>query len=103
MRASLIAASFVQSSPYHSSGPTPSTGNPGTELNSGVAVQNTNWNGSSDSKKEPDAFRELGLLTLLRLYILEMVLYSRSKCALVRGVDVHHHKTRGKDNFRVQQ
>ncbi|KAG8302305.1 hypothetical protein J6590_034617 [Homalodisca vitripennis] len=31
------------------------------------------------------------------------VLYSRSKCALVRGGDVHHHETRGRVNFRVQQ
>ncbi|KAG8246020.1 hypothetical protein J6590_094297 [Homalodisca vitripennis] len=30
MRASLREASFVLSSPYHSSGPTPSTGNPVT-------------------------------------------------------------------------
>ncbi|KAG8272647.1 hypothetical protein J6590_037943 [Homalodisca vitripennis] len=26
-----------------------------------------------------------------------------SKCALVRGGDVHNHETRGRDNFRVQQ
>ncbi|KAG8287046.1 hypothetical protein J6590_047023 [Homalodisca vitripennis] len=38
-----------------------------------------------------------------QLLILKVILYSRSKCALVRSGDVHHHWTRGRDNFRVQQ
>ncbi|KAG8271581.1 hypothetical protein J6590_059056 [Homalodisca vitripennis] len=50
-----------------------------------------------------DAFRELGLLTLPCLYILEVALYCRLKCELVRGMDVHQYGTRGRDNFRVQQ
>ncbi|KAG8297257.1 hypothetical protein J6590_038861 [Homalodisca vitripennis] len=50
-----------------------------------------------------DAFRELGLLTLSCVYILEVILYSRSKCALVLGGDVHHHGIRARDNFRVQE
>ncbi|KAG8295100.1 hypothetical protein J6590_088030 [Homalodisca vitripennis] len=49
------------------------------------------------------AFRELGFLTLPCLYILEVILYSVSRCALVRGRDVHQHGTRGRDNLRVQQ
>ncbi|KAG8316186.1 hypothetical protein J6590_057383 [Homalodisca vitripennis] len=50
-----------------------------------------------------NTFRELGLLTLPCLYILEVVLYCRSKCNLVQGRDVHQYGSRGRDNFRVQQ
>ncbi|KAG8307303.1 hypothetical protein J6590_024950 [Homalodisca vitripennis] len=49
------------------------------------------------------AFRELDLLTLPYLYIFEVILYSRSKFAFVRGGNVHHHKTRGRNKFLVQQ
>ncbi|KAG8303680.1 hypothetical protein J6590_002688 [Homalodisca vitripennis] len=50
-----------------------------------------------------DAFRELGLLILPCLYILEVALYCRLKCELVRGRDVHQYGTRRRDNFRVEQ
>ncbi|KAG8255708.1 hypothetical protein J6590_086413 [Homalodisca vitripennis] len=50
-----------------------------------------------------NVFRELGFLTLPCLYILEVILYSVSRCVLGRGGDVHQHGTRGRDNFRVQQ
>ncbi|KAG8294959.1 hypothetical protein J6590_091163, partial [Homalodisca vitripennis] len=46
---------------------------------------------------------ELGLLTLPYLYILDIVLYCRSKGKLAQGKDVHQHGTRGRENFRVQQ
>ncbi|KAG8306728.1 hypothetical protein J6590_041338 [Homalodisca vitripennis] len=47
--------------------------------------------------------RELELLTLPCLYILEVALYCRFKCELVQGRDVHQYGTRGQDNFRIQQ
>ncbi|KAG8304915.1 hypothetical protein J6590_082700 [Homalodisca vitripennis] len=49
------------------------------------------------------AFGELGLLTLPRLYILDVVLYCRFKCVSLRGSDVHQYGTRGRDNFRTAQ
>ncbi|KAG8330005.1 hypothetical protein J6590_073662 [Homalodisca vitripennis] len=57
-------------------------------------------------KKEPvvlDAFSELGLPILPCLYIVEVTLYSKSKCALVQGRDVHHHGKKGRDNIQVQK
>ncbi|KAG8264246.1 hypothetical protein J6590_014532 [Homalodisca vitripennis] len=48
-------------------------------------------------------FRELGLLTLPCLYILEVDLYCRLKCELIRGKNFHQHGSRGRDNFRVEQ
>ncbi|KAG8249764.1 Hemicentin-1 [Homalodisca vitripennis] len=48
-----------------------------------------------------DAFRELGLLTLPCLYILDVALYCRFKCELVRGRDVHQYGTRCRDNLRL--
>ncbi|KAG8295748.1 hypothetical protein J6590_073107 [Homalodisca vitripennis] len=83
--------------------------------NSYAAVPNTDLKEFSGlvrilSKLNPresckDAFRELGLLTLpcLSLYILEVALYRRLKCELVRGSDVHQYGTRSRDNFRVEQ
>jgi hypothetical protein len=50
-----------------------------------------------------NAFRELGLLTLPCLYILDVIFYCKAKCNLVQGRDVHRYETRGKDGFRVQQ
>ena len=50
-----------------------------------------------------DTFRELGLLTLPSLYILEVALYCRFHCKLVQGRDIHQYGTRGGDIFRVQQ
>ncbi|KAG8319861.1 hypothetical protein J6590_082671 [Homalodisca vitripennis] len=47
------------------------------------------------------AFKKLQLLTLLCLYILEAVLFCKSKCALTRGRDVHEYETRGRDNYRT--
>ncbi|KAG8296354.1 hypothetical protein J6590_058954 [Homalodisca vitripennis] len=47
--------------------------------------------------------RELELLTLPYLYILEVALYCRFKCELVQGRDVHQCGSRGWDIFRIQQ
>ncbi|KAG8326031.1 hypothetical protein J6590_051362 [Homalodisca vitripennis] len=48
------------------------------------------------------AFKNLQLLTLLSLYILETS-FSKclSKCALTRGRDIHGCETRGRDNYRT--
>lgn len=48
-------------------------------------------------------FRELGLLTLPCLYILEVVLYCKFSCDLIQGRDVHQYGTKGRDNFRNHQ
>ncbi|KAG8325026.1 Mediator of RNA polymerase II transcription subunit 25 [Homalodisca vitripennis] len=48
-----------------------------------------------------DAFRELGLLTLPCLYILDVALFCRFKCEFVRGRDVYQYGTRGRDNLRL--
>ncbi|KAG8262134.1 hypothetical protein J6590_058504 [Homalodisca vitripennis] len=47
-----------------------------------------------------DAFRELGLLTLPCLYILDVAVFCRFKCEFVRGRDVYQYGTRGRDNLR---
>jgi hypothetical protein len=49
-----------------------------------------------------DTFRELQLLTLPCLYILEVVMHCQSNHNLVQGRDLYHYRTRGRDNFRVQ-
>ncbi|KAG8253723.1 hypothetical protein J6590_098313 [Homalodisca vitripennis] len=49
-----------------------------------------------------DAFREHGFLTLPCLYILDVALYCRFRCELVRGRDVHRYDTRGGDSYRMQ-
>jgi len=49
------------------------------------------------------AFKELKLLTLPCLYILETTLYCMSKCVLTRGRDIHDYNTRSRDNFRTGQ
>ncbi|KAG8258908.1 hypothetical protein J6590_021703 [Homalodisca vitripennis] len=48
-----------------------------------------------------DAFRELGLLTLPCLYILDVAVFCRFKCEFVRGRDVYQYGTRGRDNLRL--
>ena len=50
-----------------------------------------------------DAFRELGILTLPSLYILEVAQYCRFQCELTRGGYIHGYRTRGRDYFRIQQ
>lgn len=50
-----------------------------------------------------DAFRELNVLTLACLYILETVLFCKFKCTLTQGRDVHAYETRGRENFRPEQ
>lgn len=50
-----------------------------------------------------DAFRELELLTLPCLYILEVVQYSKFHCELIRVGDIHDYNTRGRDSYRTQQ
>uniref|UniRef100_A0A1B6F9U1 Uncharacterized protein n=1 Tax=Cuerna arida TaxID=1464854 RepID=A0A1B6F9U1_9HEMI len=50
-----------------------------------------------------DAFRKLGLLTLPCLYVLDVILFCKSRGALTQGRNVHHYQTRGRDNFRVLQ
>jgi len=50
-----------------------------------------------------DAFRELGLLTLAELYILEVALYCKFKCDLIQGVEVHNYNTRSRTLFRTDQ
>ncbi|KAG8260603.1 hypothetical protein J6590_093280, partial [Homalodisca vitripennis] len=49
-----------------------------------------------------DAFREHGFLTLPCLCILDVALYCRFRCELVRGSDVHRYDTRGGDSYRMQ-
>jgi len=50
-----------------------------------------------------DAFRELELLTLPCLYVLEVSLYCRFRCGLTQGRDIHSYNTRGRDTYRTQQ
>ncbi len=47
------------------------------------------------------AFKNLQLLTLPSLYILETSLFCISKCALTTGRDIHNHETRGRDSYRT--
>lgn len=48
-------------------------------------------------------FVELQLLTLPCIYILETSLRFLSKCATIRGRDIHVYPTRGRDNYRTGQ
>jgi len=50
-----------------------------------------------------NAFKELDLLTLPCLYVLDVTLYCRFRCELVQGTDIHHYNTRGRDSYRTQQ
>ncbi len=47
------------------------------------------------------AFKNLKLLTLPCLYILQTCLFFMSKCDLVRGSDFHSYATRGRENYRT--
>jgi hypothetical protein len=49
------------------------------------------------------AFKKLKLLTLPSIYILETTMFAASKCALMRGRDVHNYETRGRDNYRTER
>ncbi|KAG8280379.1 hypothetical protein J6590_083406 [Homalodisca vitripennis] len=49
------------------------------------------------------SFGELGLMTLPCLYVFEVIVYCRSRCALISGRDVHQYETRGRDNLRTHQ
>ncbi|KAG8272686.1 hypothetical protein J6590_036558 [Homalodisca vitripennis] len=48
-----------------------------------------------------EAFKNLQLLTLPSLYILETTLFCMSKCAMTNGRDIHVYETRGRDNYRT--
>src|SRR5436190_6292053 len=50
-----------------------------------------------------DAFRGLGLLTLPCMYILEVILYCKSRCTLEQGSQIHNYETRGRCNYRLQK
>ncbi|KAG8317072.1 hypothetical protein J6590_034444 [Homalodisca vitripennis] len=48
-----------------------------------------------------EAFKKLQLLTLPCLYILETIFFCMSKCAMIRGRDIHSYGTRGRDTYRT--
>lgn len=48
-----------------------------------------------------DAFGKLGLLTLPSLYVLEVALHCKSKCALLQGGDIHNYETRNRELYRI--
>ena len=50
-----------------------------------------------------EAFRELGLLTLPCIYILEVISYCKSRCTLEQGNQFHNYETRGRDFYRLQR
>ncbi|KAG8294494.1 hypothetical protein J6590_101797, partial [Homalodisca vitripennis] len=43
------------------------------------------------------------LMTLPCLYVFEVIVYCRLRCALISGRDVHQYETRGRDNLRTHQ
>jgi len=49
-----------------------------------------------------DAFKNLGLLTLTSLYILETLVYFKFKCSTTSGVDVHRYNTRSASEPRQE-
>lgn len=49
------------------------------------------------------AFRELGLLTLAGIYILETIMYCLNHVVLTMGSDIHNHNTRSRHTFRPAQ
>ncbi|KAG8306294.1 hypothetical protein J6590_050666 [Homalodisca vitripennis] len=56
---------------------------------------------SQSATKNEEVFKQLQLLTLPCLYILETTLFCVSKCALTRGQDIHMYETRGRANYRT--
>ena len=50
-----------------------------------------------------ETFKNLGLLTLPSLYILETILHCRFKSSPLQGNFIHEHNTRIKNDLRVQQ
>ena len=50
-----------------------------------------------------DAFRQLNLLTLPCLYMLDVILYCRFHCDLVQGSDIHNYDTRSRNIYRTSQ
>ncbi len=48
-----------------------------------------------------DAFKELKILTLPSIYILETAVYYRFKCQTIQGRDIHSYQTRSRDSYRI--
>ncbi|KAG8332531.1 hypothetical protein J6590_020036 [Homalodisca vitripennis] len=70
---------------------------------------------SSDSKKAVriidnmnyrvvwGSFQTAGIADFACLYIIEVSVYCKFRCALIPGSDVHQYETRDRDNFRPHQ
>ncbi|KAG8329102.1 hypothetical protein J6590_094731 [Homalodisca vitripennis] len=50
-----------------------------------------------------ESFKELKLLTLPALYVLETRVFCRFRCTLMQGRDVHGYNKRAVENYRVAQ